>query len=381
MAEHVSRVPGSRSIARTVAGFYLLVAFEFFYMASPFAAYFYSIYGPGLTFLNGIPALAWLSDTFLPHVVMETSSPILKTIRMLGPVFAVTGAAVFLVAAVPVYYAKLKRSGPVTGGLYKFIRHPQYAGLIVWGMGLVILWPRTIALLLFVAMLFVYFFLARIEEQECERRFGIRYLKYRNATGMFLPFRVHALPSFPGLPRSRLNRIAVVVTLYCCVSLAALGLSAQMKTWSLQNLYTHSTGNAVFISVTAMSADSLARLVACTLSHPDVRSQLLQGRKGTRYVNYVMPDDLYLMEVPMLQRGTSHGNIGLSYGDSDPRYLKIIITEAVTRDAGSGVEMLRSVVERIPLMEIRIDPAIPAVLDVCRLPRDSALHGLPFPVF
>jgi len=28
--------------------FYLLIAFEFFYMASPFAAYFYAVYGPGL---------------------------------------------------------------------------------------------------------------------------------------------------------------------------------------------------------------------------------------------------------------------------------------------------------------------------------------------
>lgn len=28
--------------------FYVLIAFEFFYMASPFAAYFYAVYGPGL---------------------------------------------------------------------------------------------------------------------------------------------------------------------------------------------------------------------------------------------------------------------------------------------------------------------------------------------
>jgi hypothetical protein len=34
------------------SAFYLLIGFEFFYMVSPFAVYFYSVYGPGLTFIN-----------------------------------------------------------------------------------------------------------------------------------------------------------------------------------------------------------------------------------------------------------------------------------------------------------------------------------------
>ena len=33
--------------------FYVLIAFEFFYMASPFAAYFYAVYGPGLDWFAG----------------------------------------------------------------------------------------------------------------------------------------------------------------------------------------------------------------------------------------------------------------------------------------------------------------------------------------
>ena len=60
-----------------VATFYLLVAFEFFYMASPFALYFYSVYRPGLGFISATPALSWLSFFFLPHIVVETSSPLI----------------------------------------------------------------------------------------------------------------------------------------------------------------------------------------------------------------------------------------------------------------------------------------------------------------
>ena len=46
----------------TIAIFYLLIGFEFFYMASPFAIYFYSVYGPGLNSVNSNPTLAWLSS-------------------------------------------------------------------------------------------------------------------------------------------------------------------------------------------------------------------------------------------------------------------------------------------------------------------------------
>ena len=47
-----------------VAAFYFLIGLEFLYMASPFAAYFYSVYRPTLSFLNMFPALSWLNKNF-----------------------------------------------------------------------------------------------------------------------------------------------------------------------------------------------------------------------------------------------------------------------------------------------------------------------------
>jgi len=38
-----------RGTLGALLAFYLLVAFEFFYMASPFAAYLYGVYRPGST--------------------------------------------------------------------------------------------------------------------------------------------------------------------------------------------------------------------------------------------------------------------------------------------------------------------------------------------
>lgn len=108
-----------------VAIFYVLIAFEFFYMASPFAVYFYSVYRPALDFFNQSPGLAWLISFFLPHAVTETSSTILNLHNVIGGVLAVFGFLAFCIGACQVYYHKLAKKGVVTGGIYNFIRHPQ----------------------------------------------------------------------------------------------------------------------------------------------------------------------------------------------------------------------------------------------------------------
>jgi hypothetical protein len=48
--------------------FYLVITLEFIYMASPFATYFYSVYGPGLNFINDSSTLFWLSSMFLRSI-------------------------------------------------------------------------------------------------------------------------------------------------------------------------------------------------------------------------------------------------------------------------------------------------------------------------
>jgi hypothetical protein len=85
MSTHTDGHSATKRTFWAVAILYVLIAFEFFYMASPFAIYFYSVYGPGLSFINNTPALAWLSSVFLPHIVVETSSVLLNLHTAIGP--------------------------------------------------------------------------------------------------------------------------------------------------------------------------------------------------------------------------------------------------------------------------------------------------------
>ncbi len=163
---------------------YLVIVCEILFMISPFGLYFYSAYGPVLNFLHRSAWTAWLTKFFLPHF-SETRSVLLDALPPLAGPFVLLGIALFLAGAVPAYWAKIRGSGPVTGGLYRSIRHPQYVGLAVLGLGTVLFWPRFLVLITYVVMLFLYHLLARWEEDQCSVRFGASYRAYQTRTGMF----------------------------------------------------------------------------------------------------------------------------------------------------------------------------------------------------
>jgi len=79
-------------------------------------------------------------------------------------------------------------SALVTGGVYRFIRHPLYAALVLlaWGVALKSVWwlPATLA---FVATGFLVA-TAKAEERENIARFGAAYREYMTRTRLFIPF-------------------------------------------------------------------------------------------------------------------------------------------------------------------------------------------------
>jgi len=64
--------PSNKTLTRSAfwasSAFYGLNSLEFFYMFSPFAAYFYGVYGPGLDLLAASERTSWLIAFFMPHI-------------------------------------------------------------------------------------------------------------------------------------------------------------------------------------------------------------------------------------------------------------------------------------------------------------------------
>ncbi len=76
----------------------------------------------------------------------------------------------------------------VKSGLYRYIRHPLYLSVFLFGIGIMFKDPRQTRLILGAVILVAVYFTARIEEKEMTAKFGDEYRKYMKETKMFIPF-------------------------------------------------------------------------------------------------------------------------------------------------------------------------------------------------
>ena len=378
------KIIGKKRTFLLAAAFYTLITFEFFYMASPFALYFYSVYGPGLRFINESPTLAWLASVFLPHIVVESSSILLDLRNVIGGVLGLFGFLAFCLGAGQVYYHKLARKGAVTGGIYNAIRHPQYASLAICGFGLLLLWPRYVVLLSFITMLFAYYFLAKIEERECMERFGQSYAEYQTRTSMFLPFRLPVTDKLPSPPRAGVQRYLSILAVYMVTCIAAIALANGLRTWSLNNLYTLDTRGAVYLSVSKADPNTLKRIIDIALSNPDVSGRLKSEKEcdDLKFVNYILPAEWYVSEIPMNPVEGTHGG-HFHPARYDRTLYKIIFTRAELRtgQAAEGKDILVKTKKRRPVVEVTVDLSRERVSRITAPPTTTKYENIPVPVF
>ena len=358
--------------------FYFLIAFEFFYMAGPFAAYFYSVYAPALNFFNSSPVLSWLSSFFLPHVVPETSSPFLNFILTARYVLAIAGFLAFCAGAFQVYYHKLAKKGIVTGGVYNRVRHPQYASFIVCGFGMLLIWPRYIVAIIFVIMVFFYYLLAKTEEAECERKFGQSYVDFKNRTGMFLPFKLSFLPA---LPAKRSRKIIAMMGAYLLAIAAILGVAKGLNVLTIESLYKTHTENSITVSLCEMQNESIEKTMSIAMSDETVKSRIMSLGKDAKFLNYILPAEWYAAEIPMNKIELGKGHYSPSGYNRD--LFKIILTKAYLRDGvnATGKEILTSVYLREPIVEVWVNLSTCAVIKILDMPEEIMFKGIPVSIY
>ena len=106
---------------------------------------------------------------------------------VLGYVVAFIGISVFAQGWRQVHRAR-QENQLVTGGLYAYIRHPQYTGLFLalFGEGIVH-WPTLFSVGLFPLIVLAFTWLARKEERAMLDQFGEVYRSYQQQVPMFVP--------------------------------------------------------------------------------------------------------------------------------------------------------------------------------------------------
>ncbi|NIM04887.1 MAG: DUF1295 domain-containing protein [Armatimonadetes bacterium] len=75
----------------------------------------------------------------------------------------------------------------VTDGVYRHVRHPQYLGLFLITLGMLIQWPTIATILMWPVLMIVYYRLSLREERDIEAKFGEDYLEYAANTPRFIP--------------------------------------------------------------------------------------------------------------------------------------------------------------------------------------------------
>ncbi|MCS6804577.1 MAG: isoprenylcysteine carboxylmethyltransferase family protein [Acidobacteriota bacterium] len=366
----------NRTLVPAAWMFYLVIVFEILYMISPFALYFYSAYGPWLNLFHHSAQTAWLTGFFLPHF-SQTTSPVLNLLPKLSDPLVWLGAGVFALGFVQIYAAKILRRGAVTGGLYRFIRHPQYAALAIVGLGTLIHWPRFLVLLMFVTMLFLYYFLARHEEERCVQKFGESYRAYQAQTGMFFPGGLFKrAPAV--LPASGWQRLVAALALYAVVLVATVGIAQWLRDYSLSRVSTHYADNMAIISPAVLTQDELVKAARIAQDHTETQRALGSVGPNAKLLVYVVPIEWKLPDIPMETTQGGH----YTPENFDRRFYKVLFTRVRTHEpAAEGKEIITRAYGRDPIVLVKVNVEAGQITSIETPPPHVRWGDIPTPLF
>ncbi len=382
---------------------YFVIAFEVLIMISPFAGFFYSVFNPVLVTFASHPATRWLSAFFLPHMVLPADG-FLRFVRVMGSIRFVLGMAVFLVCAIQIYTAKFMKKGAVLGGLYSIVRHPQYLALGIAGAGLAILWPRMLTVVLWLAMMSVYYFLARDEERRMLNAHRDTYEGYMKKTGMFLPKGIEKAIT----PSTGLGKASLVSGLAAMV----IGGAFLLRAYTIHHL-TLWTGapDATAVAILPEDGFMMDHRMSYVLALPEVRERM---QDGEHYLVYFMPRD-YVMQgmiadtggdwklfeqhrtIGMIAdwvfnpfghlRGGHHAMHGATHMQHDNSGMdsgmvrRLIFLSIEGMDVKSPYDLFAINALRVPQFMVDIDVHTMRLIEVKDLPHGSGWGSVPTPIF
>jgi protein-S-isoprenylcysteine O-methyltransferase Ste14 len=271
--------------------FFLVMALEVMIMISPFAFFFYSVFSPVFNFLGQHTATRWTIMFFLPHMILPPTL-FLKTVRVAGSIFFLAGFFTFCFCALQVYLGKIFHWGIADRGLYKYIRHPQYLALGIWGIGMAILWPRFIVLVTLAIMFVLYYFLARDEERRMLKQYGASYQQYLDTRGMFFPRSLERPfdSAINLIPTGPFKSVAIPALIIALVMGSGFGLRAI----TLASLPLTANGNLTLVPILPEDGSMEGKAISGILNGASSGS-LPFFKADKDYLGYIMPPD-YIMQ-------------------------------------------------------------------------------------
>ncbi|MBN1923870.1 MAG: isoprenylcysteine carboxylmethyltransferase family protein [Nanoarchaeota archaeon] len=136
-------------------------------------------------------AILNLSGLFLLGLI--TSRRVVTFFDVLCIAFGGVLALVFILSIITTHKMKQMVMDPdevnkvITTGIFKYLRHPVYAGIVYMNIGFIFFFRSLVLIPLIVFFSLLWYYEARYEEQVLIRKFGAKYKNYMKKTGMFFP--------------------------------------------------------------------------------------------------------------------------------------------------------------------------------------------------
>ncbi len=167
---------------------------------------------------------------FITSYIQQT-----RWVNQLAPIVIGVGAIILLVGLIQIVYARTRKAGLVTTGLYRYVRHPQHLGIAIMSFGFLMLNEGGIRIgdvIAWTLVVFLYVLLGDSEEQSLEKEFGESYLNYKRKVPYLMPI----LPSTYGrlpklLPKQGWKRKLALIGVYILVLAAITWLLTLVPTF------------------------------------------------------------------------------------------------------------------------------------------------------
>ena len=199
---------------------------------------------------------------------------------------------------------------------------------------------------------------------------------------MFIPYRLERVLKIPFIVKGRRLRAGIGLVLFVVSLSTSVGFARILENYSKKSLYAVTTDKATFISLTGMNNKKMDALIQTALDHPKVKSRLKGMENSYRLLNYILPANLYVSEIPMNKVD------GMQMEHYLPRNLKtvnykIIFTGAIESEkcVANHSRVLDCTIALRPLIEVWIDMDSLSVLRTLEPPSSDNYKGIPMPLF